>query len=246
MLGVIASRHRGEAAFVATYNIATNSETLILPVVKDYEVDWGDSVTTTSGNSHTYTNSGIYTVKMYGVVDDFTFNNSGDRVKILTVENWGGFENKLNENGNFFGCSNLSTVPNNLKKIENLGNFFRGCSVLDSDVSEFDISGISSSGSLAGCFLFANSFTNRVDEWDYSNVKGVGNFISNPSYPYQNYDLLLIKWDSDPSLGGLDVSNMTNKNVNMYTIQYSSVGAAAHASLITKGLVINDGGQNAF
>ena len=49
--------------------------------------------------------SGVYTVKMYGIVDDFRFNNSGDKDKILTVENWGGFNFGLSNS--FSGCTNL-------------------------------------------------------------------------------------------------------------------------------------------
>ena len=65
-------------------------------------------------------------------------------------------------------------------------------------------------------------------------------------FNYQYYDNLLIKWDSDPSVGGLDFGKLTNLTTNMGTIQYSSAGAAAHASLTAKSLIISDGGQNAF
>ena len=56
----------------------------------------------------------------------------------------------------------------------------------------------------------------------------------------------LIKWDSDPSVGGLDFGILNNFTTDFGTIQYSSAGAAAHASLVAKSLIINDGGQNAF
>ena len=39
---------------------------------------------------------------------------------------------------------------------------------------------------------------------------------------------------------------MGNLTIEMGTIQYSSAGASAHASLVAKGLIITDGGQNAF
>ena len=104
--GQIVYSSDGVPSFVATYQIDDISEPLTLPVNNDYEIDWGDGVTTTTGNQHFYTSIGVKTVKMYGEIDDFRFNNSGDKDKILTVENWGEFW--FRSGGNFYGCSNLS------------------------------------------------------------------------------------------------------------------------------------------
>ena len=326
LLSVIGSRHRGETAFVATYNIAANGETLTLPVSKLYTVDWGDGQETTTETSHIYATSGVYTVKMYGVVDDFSFGlNGGDKDKILTVENWGGF---LLKEESFGVCPNLGLCVGGTIKTVSSGivrNAFNFCPNLkfDSDIvldfngalesvtlqlfnlnngvdsvnvnvsytnalvlncradfrqaksfnSVVDFNNIPLLGlsqffesnsvintkpinvNTSQCATFAKMFTNAtlfnqdVSDWDYSAAVNISGFMSGKSsanYDYQHYDNLLIKWDSDPSVGGLDFGKLTNLTTNMGTIQYSSAGAAAHASLTTKGLIISDGGQNAF
>jgi surface protein len=297
LLSVIGSRHRNviETAFVTTQNIVANGETLTLPVTKDYPIDWGDGTVTTSGNSHVYSTLGVYTVKMYGVVDDFGYNGAGDKDKILTVENFGGFVDKGEA---FSGCSQLLLVADNyIVQYSSFRNFLTNCSSLVGNISNWDVSNISNmsyglSGltvfnqdlsnwdvsnsssfqntfynakafnqdlsnwdvsnvsSFQSCFYNALAFNNdSLKNWDYSSATIVATFMlgkRGSNYNYQYYDNLLIKWDSDPSLGGLDFAKLTNLTTNFGTIQYSSAGAAAHASLTTKGLIISDGGQNAF
>jgi len=55
------------------------------------------------------------------------------------------------------------------------------------------------------------------------------------------YDDLLIKWDN--SVGGLVFANMVDINIGMSSIKYTIAGATAHASLVSKGFTITDGGQ---
>ena len=280
--------------FTATYQIDDISEPLTLPVTKDYEVDWGDGVITTTGNSHAYATSGVYTVKMFGVVDDFRFNNSGDKDKILTVENWGGFVGLLS--GLFSGCTLLGDVSPTSGVTISYGSAFRDCDSINvdltdtiwignpanscffrcdgnftglntflpngngvnglnatfnsanfnEDVSSFDTSTIID---FRNIFALNNVFNQDVSSWDYSKAGGVSGFMSGKSpenYDYQYYDNLLIKWASGAANGGLDFTKLTSQSTNFGTIQYSSAGAAAHASLVAQGLIITDGGQNAF
>jgi len=348
MLKILARRHRTgavDARFITTHNIASDGETLTLPVSNDYIIDWGDGTVTTTGNSHVYATSGIKTVKMAGVVDDWAYNGTGDKDKILTVENWGG---AIGIEGMFRLCSNLEYVNatdllqlsninrlfnqcGNLISVNNIGQWdvsnlsqcigtFFACSKFNSNINDWDVSNInnmqgfsrctdfnqpldkwntskftglseffedatsfnqeinnwdtSNVTSLFGTFYDASSFNKPLNQWntskvnlmsvtfrnatafnqdisswDYSKTKSILGFMqgkSSTNYDYQYYDNLLIKWDSDPSVGGLDFNVLTNLTTNMGTIQYSSVGASAHASLIAKGLIITDGGQNGF
>ena len=258
----------GGTTFDATYNIALDGETLTLPTTKTYATNWGDG-TVDDSNSHVYATSGVYTVKMYGIVDDFAF-NLGDKDKILTVENTGG----LTDLGvSAFGyCFNLQSVSSGFKFDNNITSIFRVNSNLNSDFVDFDFSECSTvaaflrdSPNFNGQFINpigteniidwsrflqgATSFNQPLDHLNYSKASTISNFMagkSSANYNYQYYDNLLIKWDSDPSLGGLDFGILTNFTTDFGTIQYSSAGAAAHASLVAKGLIINDGGQNAL
>ena len=292
-------------AFEATYQIDDFNDPLTLPVSKDYLIDWGDGVQTTVGNIHFYTSNGIKTVKMYGVVDDFFFNNSGDKDKILTVENGGGL---LISRYNFLGCSNLSAIndrlnvldtefqlretfsycPNlvtvdvdltnsnitylwftfrgsdNIQNVNTLDtsnidifyspfnicdnfngslsnwdtssatsffNFFRNCFAFNQDVSHFVTDKVEN---MQEVFAFATSFNHDVSGWDFRSVITLNNFMqvkSSANYDYQYYDNLLIKWDSDPSVGGLDFGKLINFTTDFGTIQYSTKGIAARDSL---------------
>jgi len=253
-----------DTRFITTYNIASNGETLTLPYSGNNETDWGDGTITATGNNHTYTNSGVYTVKISGVVDDWNFSLfTNERGKILSVDNWG--ELSFLASTSFAFCTEMTNIPPIKESISitNANSIFRNDSKLDipngSRVNFINNSncfamfeGINSIGDT----LFTNS-SNITSYWSmFKNVDLVNTSLSsldftgaatlrdfmaggNPSsFSYERYDELLIKWDSE-----LDVPNMTNLTINMGTIQYSSAGAAAHASLTAKSLIISDGGQ---
>jgi len=101
------------AAFTSTWAV-TAGETITLP----YEaggtysgtINWGDS--STSNNSyanrtHTYAGAGTYTISITGVTTGFRFANTGSRLNIRTITNWGTLR-LGNSNAYFQGCSNLT------------------------------------------------------------------------------------------------------------------------------------------
>ena len=262
--------------FTATYQIDDILEPLTLPVTKDYPIDWGDGVTTTTGNSHFYTSTGVKTVKMFGVVDDFRFNNSGDRLKLLSVENWGGF--KFIINSIFYGCGNLSALPiitedrpflnnSSLQFLRtSLGSSFidLGGSVLDFNdcinifasfprvyaTSELRIINTQNIESWAFAFqraaeLFIFNCDLSLCDWSSAtSIQGIMQDGKAEFFSYQYLDNLYNKWASGAASGGLDFTKLINLTTNFGTIQYSSVGAAARASLVSQGLIITDGGNN--
>lgn len=101
-------------------------------------VSWGDGTisTITAWNQaevdHTYAAPGVYTVDVLGRCTVWSFNNTGDRLKVLSVLQWGeGITSGLD----FYGCSNLVSVAGSLDdypRVTNFTNAFRGCSGLTS------------------------------------------------------------------------------------------------------------------
>ena len=101
------------AAFTSTWAV-TAGETITLP----YEgggtysgtIDWGDSSTSTNSyanRTHTYATAGTYTISITGVTTGFRFANTGSKLNIRTITNWGTL--KLGNNNAYFqGCSNLT------------------------------------------------------------------------------------------------------------------------------------------
>jgi len=76
----------------------------------NYNVDWGDgnSDSGVTGNiTHSYATPGTYTVRINGDFPRIHFANTGDKEKILSVEQWGDIEWNIMNNA-FFGAINLS------------------------------------------------------------------------------------------------------------------------------------------
>ena len=98
-------------------------------------------------------------------------------------------------------------------------------------------------------FLFNSTIFNQdISNWDYSNVDVANGldailFIVSPSYNPSYYDNLLIKWDSDPSLGGLVSSAPIG--LTRLTVKYTANGASARQSIIDNNKIgdLQDGGQ---
>ena len=101
------------AAFTSTWAV-TAGETITLPyeVAGTYSgtIDWGDSSTSTNSyanRTHTYATAGTKTISITGVTTGFRFANTGSKLNIRTITNWGTL--KLgNSNAYFQGCSNLT------------------------------------------------------------------------------------------------------------------------------------------
>lgn len=128
--------------FAFTITTATPSETFTLPLPSglsyNFTVSWGDesSDVITAYNqveaTHTYTTSGTYQIMISGTCQGFSFNDSGDKTKIISVDNWGNISLTTYANM-FYGCSNLISVPNDTLTTptvnHTLGYFLRGTAV---------------------------------------------------------------------------------------------------------------------
>lgn len=101
------------AAFTSTWAV-TAGETITLPyeAAGTYSgtIDWGDSSTSTNSyanRTHTYVGAGTYTISITGVTTGFRFANTGSKLNIRTITNWGTLR-LGNNNAYFQGCSNLT------------------------------------------------------------------------------------------------------------------------------------------
>jgi surface protein len=103
-----------------TDNAGTSSSVQItLPLessgVYDFWVNWGDdsvnhiTLWNQTEKTHTYSVAGTYAVTIWGTIQGWRFNNGGDKLKILSITNWGPL--RLGNSGSYFyGCANL-TIP---------------------------------------------------------------------------------------------------------------------------------------
>jgi hypothetical protein len=119
------------SGFITRWTVAgdATARTITLPLVNtraegalayNCTVDWGDgsalSTVTTYNDAnrvHTYASNGTYNVEIKGTCEGWSFNNGGDKLKIVAVVNWGtvGGHNgwKYLAHG-FDGCTNLTSL----------------------------------------------------------------------------------------------------------------------------------------
>ncbi len=102
----------------------------------NFTVSWGDSTSNVItayddvNKAHTYSSAGTYEVTIIGTCPGFKFNNSGSKLLITEVISWG---NVSFRELDFYGCSNLTTLPEETGKLTLVTSFqscFRGCSSL--------------------------------------------------------------------------------------------------------------------
>lgn len=170
-----------------TSNISTGSSSAFqvqLPVVPsgvyDYTIDWGDGVVerktgyAQASQPHTYPTSGVYTTRITGTFVGWQFNHSGDRLKLLEVNQWGCF-NTGNVARSFAGCANL-TLDTTLDTMDTTGlttldSMFWLCSSLNpnSKLAEWDVSNITNFFRIfSGCSVF----NTNINAWDVSSALG--------------------------------------------------------------------------
>jgi trimeric autotransporter adhesin len=165
--------------FISTWktdNAGTSaSDQITLPLIngKSYNmtVDWGDETTNTitawnqAEATHTYSVSGTYTVTITGTCGGIKFNGGGDKLKILTVTQWGCLN--LSTDAVFYGCANLQITAKDtaLRTTTTLNDMFRGCSSLAGGVASIGTTGVTS---VSRCFQDCILFNGDLSSWDAS------------------------------------------------------------------------------
>lgn len=191
----------------------------------DMVVDWGDGKTSviTTYNSpdstHIYDVVGTYNISISGVCSGWRFNYSGDRLKILTVSQWGILKLGTNQGNYFYGCPNLdlSVVSDTLDLTDttSLEKAFEACSkittinncndwIMDSisnmsnmfaytNLFNHDISSWNTINvnNMQGMFRSALAFNQPIGKWDTRNVTNISSML----YSAQNFNQLIENWD---------------------------------------------------
>ncbi len=123
----------------------SDNDQITIPTISgatyDCTVDWGDGTTDTittyddAAWTHTYAGgAGTYTVSISGTFGRMYFNNGGDKLKLLTVENWGDNVWESMERA-FLGCFNMVFNASDVPDTSLVGDFYtawNGCSSLTS------------------------------------------------------------------------------------------------------------------
>lgn len=197
--------------FVSTWqtdNTSSGSSTttqIKLPLISagtyNMTVDWGDGNfdTITTWNqaqvTHTYSSIGTYQIKIKGICTGWQFNNTGDRLKILSVQQWGKLKLGTNQGSYFYGCANLnlSAVEDvlNLIGVTSFANAFSGATSLTTvnRMNEWNVSGVTD---FAGMFQSATSFNQNIGSWNMSSSTSLASmfkFASTFNQDIGNWDV---------------------------------------------------------
>ncbi|MBN1214837.1 MAG: DUF285 domain-containing protein [Candidatus Lokiarchaeota archaeon] len=224
---------------ILTSSGSSNSTQVKLPLefsgTYNFTVNWGDgkieSITSwnQTGVTHTYALSGIYTIKINGILAGWNFNNGRDKLKLLKIAEWGDL--RLGNSGNYFyGCSNL-----NLTACDTLGligtttlyQAFSECSKLGDtgNMSSWDVSGVKD---MSYMFYLDTSFNQDISNWNVSSVTNMELMF----YDATSFNQDIEKWDVsnvqnmfamfyfatsfNQSIGDWDVSNVENVQAMFY------------------------------
>jgi surface protein len=172
------------AAFRTVWNTENGEpggRTVALPLADngsyDFIVNWGDglsdriTVWDTSARTHTYATVGTYNISIVGTISGWSFNNTGDRLKITDVQQWGPLAFGATE-GQFYGAENLTisaTDAPDLSGTTSLHRAFCGASGLSvtGTINGWDTSTITS---MSETFRNTGTFNADISSWDTSNV----------------------------------------------------------------------------
>ena len=160
---------------------STTSTQFQLPLIDsgtiDMYVDWGDGSAIdniTAYNQaetlHTYSTSGVYTIKIGQEVKGWQFKNEGDKLKITNVSNCGGLY--ITHSQSFYGCSNMTWTAIDSPTItaSSLQGTFRECTLFNGYVNNWDVSSVIS---ILTFFYHCSSFNQPLDLWDTSSVNSM-------------------------------------------------------------------------
>jgi surface protein len=195
--------------FVTTWKTdnpgTSNSTSITIPInvgsTYNYDVDWDndgvfDQSGITGGVTHDYGVAGTYTIRIRGTFPSIRFANSGDKDKILSVDQWGTNPWEVVSQA-FWGCSNL-TVPAtdapDLSGITAMSFMFRNATSFNNPIDHWDVSNLTS---MVLVFNGATSFNQPLDSWDVSNVTVMSGLFNGAT-------------SFDQDLGAWDVGNVTH------------------------------------
>ncbi len=234
---------------IKTDNTGTSSDTqFTIPTYGgsyDYNVDCDndgvdDATNQTGSYTCNYAVAGTYTIRIkhnnlitHRGFPRIYFNNTGDKDKILSVNQWGTTKFTSMYRA-FYGCSNLnSAVPQgsdtvglsawatdipNLSSVTTISHIFRDATIFNQDISNWDTSNITS---MYTAFYNATSFNQDLGAWNVSKVTNMGYLFSNTPFNQDIsnwntskvtsfYRMFYNNHDFNQNIGNWNTANVTN------------------------------------
>ena len=122
-----------------------------------------------------YATPGVYTIRVGGAFPEFYLNNSGDKLKMISINQWG--KNKWRSlSVAFYGAANMDVIATDvpdLSRAESIFSVFKGNTSLRGESANWgwDVSTIVNMG---GAFADTKNFNQDIGSWNVSNVVFAG------------------------------------------------------------------------
>jgi surface protein len=196
---------------VDTTKAGSANNTFILPApggafVYDYYLDKGDGtaeshITSSASQTLVYTNPGVYQIKIRGTFPQIFFNNAGDKLKLIHIDNWGNIKMGPFQSGSFSGCANMTGTyidcPNTSEvtimtdmfslcplfnspvnfdtiNVRAMNNMFRGDNAFNQSVASFNTAKCTD---FATMFMQCHLFNQEVNHFDTSQATDLHNMF---------------------------------------------------------------------
>lgn len=163
-----------------------------------------EAIGQTTSYTCNYATAGEYTIRIGGAFPQIYFNNAGDKLKLLEINQWGD-KAWRNFRNSFYGCSNLEVkatdIPD-LSGVASLSSMFRNASSLTGTGANW--SWVTTNiTDMSLMFAGATMFDQPVDAWDTSKVTNMSSMFAGATAFNQ-------------PVGAWDVSKVTNMT-NMFS-----------------------------
>jgi surface protein len=193
----------------------------------------GSGTVTQADDTIAFGSTGIYQVSIDPIsgtgFNDFAFANAGDKLKIVSNEQWGSAVWAASGLATaFYGCSNLTVTSvvdsPDLSATTNLTSMFRGASAFNGNISSWVVSGVTI---MSNMFRDATAFNTDISSWNVAAATNLTNMFFGATLSTTNYDALLIGWEAQTLQTGVVFHGGNSVR--------TSAADAAHASLVNAG-----------
>jgi len=168
----------------------------------------------------TFPEPGIYRVEIIGTFPQIYFINTGDRQKILQVNQWGNnvWTNMQNA---FYGCINLRIPATDAPDLSNVTTMFRMLFFTSEDaelaqfndpINHWDVSNVVNLGSV---FTNNRSFNQPLSNWNVAKATTLSSMFNNTSF---NQDISTWNTASSTSMGYMFASTPFNQPLNSWDV----------------------------
>ena len=127
-----------------------------------------------------YATPGVYTIRIGGVFPEFYLNNSGDKLKMISIDQWG--KNKWRSlSAAFYGAANMDVIATDtpdLSQTDSIFAVFRGSTSLKGENANWNWN-TSTITNMGSAFSDTENFNQNIGSWDVSNVVFAGGLFNN-------------------------------------------------------------------